>query len=205
MKPNILSMMLAIAATATATVWVSSAEARPGSGYNHHQVNQRQHHQQGRIGQGMRSGELTRHEARQLGAEQRGIRQEERRYMTDGHLSRYERADLRHDQNAASRHVWQQKHDGQQRGDYRPTAYRDSGVNRRQESQHDRIVQGSRSGALTGAERKELGAEQRAIRQEERQYKSDGKLTRDERKDLYQDQKLASQHIYQETHDAERR
>ncbi|MRR50946.1 MAG: hypothetical protein EG825_08525 [Rhodocyclaceae bacterium] len=201
MKPLILSMMLVAAASA----WASSAEARQGQGYNHHQVNQRQHHQQGRIGQGMRSGELTRHEARRLGAEQRGIRQEERRYMADGHLSRYERADLRRDQNAANRHIWQQKHDGQQRGDYRPTAYRHPGVNQRQENQRYRIAEGSRSGALTGSERRELNAEQRAIRQEERQYRSDGTLTRDERKDLYQDQKLASQHIYQETHDAERR
>ncbi|TCV83284.1 hypothetical protein [Sulfurirhabdus autotrophica] len=84
-------------------------------------------------------------------------------------------------------------------------ATRDPGVNRHQIHQHERIQQGVRSGELTHSEAKNLRSEQRSIRQEERQYKSDGVLTRDERKDLHQDQRAASKDIYNEKHDAERR
>jgi hypothetical protein len=81
----------------------------------------------------------------------------------------------------------------------------DPRVNARQHHQHDWIKQGVRSGALTRGETKQLAAEQRSIRKEERQYKSDGVLTKDERRDLRQDQNAASKNIYNEKHDAERR
>lgn len=78
-------------------------------------VNARQHNQHARIREGVRSGELTRHEARKLGQEQRGIRQEERQYKSDGQLSAAERKDLHQDLNQASRDIREQKHDGQER------------------------------------------------------------------------------------------
>lgn len=163
-------------------------------------VNHRQHNQQSRIQQGVKSGELTRGEAHRLQAEQRHIRHEERMYKSDGHLTGAERADLHRDQNRASRDIYRQKHDAQQRP---PAAVRDPGVNARQHNQHDRIAQGVRSGSLTKDEAQGLRTEQRSIRQEERQYKSDGALTRDERKDLHQDLNAASRNIYNEKHDAE--
>ncbi len=46
---------------------------------------------------------------------------------------------------------------------------------------------------------------QRAIRKEERQYKSDGQFTKDERQEVRQDQAAASKEIYQEKHDAQDR
>jgi hypothetical protein len=82
---------------------------------------------------------------------------------------------------------------------------RDPRVNRRQFNQHERIEQGMRSGELTRGETRQLAAEQRAIRQEERRYKSDGVMTRDERKDLRQDLNAASRNVYNEKHDAETR
>lgn len=163
-------------------------------------VNHRQHNQQSRIQQGVKSGELTRGEAHRLQAEQRHIRHEERMYKSDGHLTGAERADLHRDQNRASRDIYRQKHDAQQRP---AAAVRDPGVNARQHNQHDRIAQGVRSGSLTKDEAQGLRTEQRSIRQEERQYKSDGVLTRDERKDLHQDLNTASRNIYNEKHDAE--
>jgi uncharacterized membrane protein YebE (DUF533 family) len=165
-------------------------------------VNQRQLNQQQRIHQGVRSGELTRGEARRLGGEQRQIRAEERAYKSDGHLDRYERADLRHDQNAASRDIYRQKHDAQDRPG---AAVRDPGVNAPQQNQRERIGQGVRSGELTRDEAKTLGSQQKAIRAEERSYKSDGVVTRDERKDLHQDLNQASRDIYSQKHDDEKR
>jgi aminoglycoside phosphotransferase family enzyme len=86
-----------------------------------------------------------------------------------------------------------------------PGSARDPRVNRHQFKQHERIEQGVRSGELTRGETRQLAAEQRAIRQEERRYKSDGVMTRDERKDLHQDLNAASRNIYNEKHDAETR
>ena len=198
MKPLFVSMLLA----GMSTLWLSApAHARPLNPG----VNAQQYHQQQRIGQGVRSGDLTRGEARHLEGEQRRIRQEERRYLSDGHLSRAERADLHRDQNRASRHIYNQKHDEQQRHGWENRAMRDPGVNSSQYNQHDRIRGGMRDGSLTRQETKDLRGEQKSIRVEERQYKSDGVLTRDERQDLRQDQHLASQHIYQEKHDTEQR
>ncbi len=82
---------------------------------------------------------------------------------------------------------------------------RERGVNERQHNQHQRIVQGVRSGELTRHEAGRLMAGQREIRAEERQYRSDGVLTREERADLYQDLYAAGRHIYNETHDAQTR
>jgi hypothetical protein len=81
----------------------------------------------------------------------------------------------------------------------------DPAVNHRQHRQEHRIEQGVRSGELTTAETKGLRKEERSIRQEERAYKSDGKLTRAERKDLHHDLNQASKDIYREKHDDEKR
>jgi hypothetical protein len=82
---------------------------------------------------------------------------------------------------------------------------RDPGVNQRQHNQQHRIAQGVRSGELTRTEAQGLREQRRSLRQEERAYKSDGKLTRDERKDLHQDLNQASRNIYGEKHDNETR
>lgn len=78
-------------------------------------INNRQRHQQKRIGQGVRSGELTRPEVRKLECEQRRIHRKERRFKSDGEFTRKERAILQHDLNRSSRHVYKQKHDRQDR------------------------------------------------------------------------------------------
>jgi len=170
-------------------------------------VNERQFNQQQRIAQGVRSGQLTPRETMRVERQQAYIRAEERRYESDGVLTRAERADLHHDLNAASRRIYNEEHDTQRmpRAYGQPGGTRDPGVNQRQRDQAYRIGQGVHSGELTRDERMALGSEQRAIRQEERQYKSDGVLTRDERRDLHQDLNASSRHIYEEKHDAERR
>ena len=78
-------------------------------------VNGRQHRQQARIAQGIRSGELTRVEAARLERQQRHIRREERRYRADGVLPPRERADLNRDLNRAGRQIGRQTHDEQKR------------------------------------------------------------------------------------------
>jgi hypothetical protein len=165
-------------------------------------VNARQHNQQERIHQGVRSGELTRRETARLREEQRDVRQLERAYKSDGTLTGAERADLHHEQNQASRDIYRQKHDEQDRP---PAAVRDPGVNERQANQTGRIVQGVKSGELTHGEAQDLRTERRDIRELEQTYKSDGALTKDERQDLHQQLNQQSQEIYEEKHDDEKR
>ena len=78
-------------------------------------VDARQHNQQVRIREGVKSGELTHRETHRLREQQRDVRQLERAYKSDGTLTRAERADLHHEQNQASRGIRRQKHDRQDR------------------------------------------------------------------------------------------
>ncbi len=82
---------------------------------------------------------------------------------------------------------------------------RDPKVNKRQHRQHVRIHDGVKSGELTHSEARALRLEQRALRQKERAYKSDGSLSADERKELHQDLNAASANIHEQKHDAETR
>lgn len=83
------------------------------------------------------------------------------------------------------------------------TPIHDPVVNAHQYRQHARIQQGVHSGQLTRSETRALASEQRALRQQERSYKSDGRMTHAERQDMRQDQRTASQTVYNEKHDAD--
>ena len=80
-----------------------------------HGVNARERREQQRINQGVRSGELTRREARRLEAGLARIRVSERIARSDGHVSPRERARLQHELNRESRRIYRQSHDGQDR------------------------------------------------------------------------------------------
>jgi hypothetical protein len=77
----------------------------------------RKYNQQARIAQGVRSGELTRHEARHIERQEHAINREERnmRAANGGYLTRSDRAVLQRQQNVQSRRIYNQKHDGQVR------------------------------------------------------------------------------------------
>jgi hypothetical protein len=78
-------------------------------------IDRREHREQQRIRQGMRSGELTRREATRLEAEQGRIRGYEWYAKSDGHVSRAERHHLDRMLDHANRDIYRQKHDGQDR------------------------------------------------------------------------------------------
>jgi uncharacterized protein YoaH (UPF0181 family) len=80
---------------------------------------------------------------------------------------------------------------------------RDPRINARQQVQRERIQQGVRSGELTRRETARARDDQRDIRQLERAYKSDGELTRGERRDLTHEQNQASRQLYRDKHDAQ--
>ena len=78
-------------------------------------IDGREHRQQYRIREGVRSGELTRRETERLEAQQARIRVDERFARADGHISPRERARLDREQDRASRDIYRQKHDRQDR------------------------------------------------------------------------------------------
>ena len=80
-----------------------------------HGINAREHREQQRINQGIRSGELTRREARRLEAGLARIRIDERYARADGNVTPRERARLERELNRESRGIYRQKHDGQDR------------------------------------------------------------------------------------------
>ena len=104
------SLVVGVAATA------SEAQAAPRCGGNRTPgVNQRQRHQQRRIGRGVRSGELTGRETLRLEREQYQIQQEKRAYKSDGEVTRAERRELHQELNQASRHIYRAKHNRRDR------------------------------------------------------------------------------------------
>jgi hypothetical protein len=79
-------------------------------------VNARQARQTTRIRQGVRSGELTRRETQRLAAEQASIRTREAFYRrSGGEFTARERARVQRELQQSSRHIYRQKHDGQDR------------------------------------------------------------------------------------------
>lgn len=77
----------------------------------------------------------------------------------------------------------------------------DAQVRQTAKNQQKRIRQGVRSGELTKPEAVNLARDQREIRQDIREAKTnDGVITPAERKDIRQDQRQASRKIYRKKH-----
>jgi uncharacterized membrane protein YebE (DUF533 family) len=91
------------------------AEAHGNCGRHTPGVNRRQERQQQRIGQGIRSGELTGRETLRLERNAREIRQDERAAKSDGVVTARERAGLQHELNQESRLIYRAKHNERDR------------------------------------------------------------------------------------------
>jgi uncharacterized membrane protein YebE (DUF533 family) len=78
-------------------------------------LNQREHNQIHRINQGVRSGELTRPEARRLYRGEARLNRNEAVAKSDGVVTARERARLQNEANRESARIYQQKHDAQAR------------------------------------------------------------------------------------------
>lgn len=97
---------LAAALTITPATLFAQAYSRPAA------INQRKDNQQDRIGQGVRSGQLTAGETARLEHQERGVNCEERgmRAQDNGRLTRQDRHILAHQQNVESRRIYRDKH-----------------------------------------------------------------------------------------------
>jgi hypothetical protein len=97
-----------VLAMAAAMLTATIASAHPVTP----RVDRREARQGARIHQGVRSGQLTRGEARSLRAGQRRVRRMEFRVKSDGVVSARERARIGHAQDRQGRHIWRMKHNG---------------------------------------------------------------------------------------------
>jgi hypothetical protein len=71
-----------------------------------------------RIRSGVRSGQITRDEARVLREQRRQIRQEQRTYRSDGTLTREERREIRRDRRAYDQSIRNERRDSDRRNGY---------------------------------------------------------------------------------------
>lgn len=100
-------MKLSIFAAAVLAVSTSVAMGQTSA-----TINQRKENQQDRIAQGVKSGQLTAGETRNLERREASINREERnmRRADGGHLTRADRAGLNRRQNRVSRSIYRDKH-----------------------------------------------------------------------------------------------
>lgn len=78
-------------------------------------ITKRQIRQQHRIKQGVKSGELTKPEARHLEARERKIQADKKAAKADGVVTAKERAKIKREQNRASRAIYRKKHNARTR------------------------------------------------------------------------------------------
>ena len=107
MKKLFIATGLSLAFIALASAGFSQTKTR---------ITHRQIHQQHRIKEGVKDGELTRKEAVRLEAREAKIQQNKKEAKADGVVTGKERAKLHRQENRASRAIYKQKHDAQTRG-----------------------------------------------------------------------------------------
>jgi len=103
-----------IVLAATLVALPASSALAQTTRYERHHVAQRKVNQQERIGQGVRSGQLTPRETAHLERQEGAINREERamRAQDNGHLTAGDRHLLARQQNAESRRIYLDKHNG---------------------------------------------------------------------------------------------
>jgi hypothetical protein len=86
--------------------------------YGNNEVDQRRENQQDRIAQGIKSGQLTAGETAKLENQQKGINQQVKadRQANGGKLTPGEKQQVNKEQNAASKNIYNKKHNGKTQG-----------------------------------------------------------------------------------------
>jgi hypothetical protein len=195
-------MLPAVAQDATTTP--AQPAPAPPSTQKEQNVQHREHAQQERIANGIKTGELTPGEASTLEKEQARLNREARamKAANGGKLSAADRAKLEQQQNKLSKQIYQQKHDAQTQNQ-NPTTE----VGKRAENQQDRIANGVASGQLTAGEAARLENQQKNLHQEVSADRAanGGSLTPAERRQVNRQQNRASRNIYRQKHDNQHR
>ncbi|GEM_PF-728170 len=112
MKRISLIMMALVMVGAMGTLSPSAEAHRRRS-----EINRREHHQMGRIREGVKSGELTKDEAKGLRQDEKNIHKEvrEERKENGGHLTAEERKEVNQKLDQESKKIYEEKHNEMER------------------------------------------------------------------------------------------
>src|ERR1700758_18114 len=163
-------------------------------------VAQRKENQQDRIASGVKSGQLTAGETKNLEKKEAAINKETAadRAANGGKLTSAEKKQVNQQQNQMSKQISADKHNAN------TAHYGNNKVGQRRENQQDRIAQGIKSGQMTAGEAAHAEKRQQGIN---KQVAADrkangGKLNASEKKQVHQEQNAASRNIYRKKHNA---
>jgi len=177
--------------------WASNNHGAPGTAAMD-SVNGRRFNQQGRIAQGVRSGELTPHETGNLENREAHLNGEVHndRAANGGTLTPAERNQVNNQQNNLSHSIYDDKHNAA------TDNYGNTEVGARRDNQQQRIANGVASGQMTPAETARAEHSESNINHQVAADRSanGGKLTPQEHKQVNHEQNKASKQIHQEKH-----
>jgi len=163
-------------------------------------IEQRRENQQDRIGNGIKSGQLTAGETANLETKEAAINKETRtdRAANGGKLTGAEKTQINQQQNQMSKQIYADKHNAN------TAHYGNNQAGQRRENQQARIANGVKSGQLTAGETAKLERQQQGIN---KQVATDrkangGTLTASEKKQVNREQNQASKNIYRKKHNA---
>jgi hypothetical protein len=161
-------------------------------------VNDRRQDQQGRIANGVQSGQLTAGETKNLEGREANLNREikDDRSADGGKLTTQERQQVNKQQNNLSKSIYTDKHNAN------TAHYGNNEVGQRRENQQDRIAQGIKSGQMTAGEAARTENREQGINEQvhaDRQANG-GKLTGREKSQINHEQNGASRQIYRQKH-----
>jgi len=172
---------------------ISQADRVAGSKYN---PNSREANQDQRIANGERSGQMTSGEAARADRTQSAIDQQVHndRVANGGKLTGAELQQINGEQNAASRQIYNENHNG--------NTVQPNEVNNREANQQQRTANGLRSGQMTSGEAARTNANQAALDQNvhNERVANGGRLTQQQRQQANRQENRNSRQIYNEKH-----
>src|SRR5271154_5185404 len=172
---------------------ISAADRSAGKNYN---PNTREANQDQRIANGLRSGQMTSGEAAKAERTQSNIDQQVHndRAANGGKLTGQEKQQINSEQNAASRQIYNEKHND---NPINPNA-----VDNREANQQQRTANGLRSGQMTSGEAAKTNANQAKVAQQVHNERTanGGALTKQEKQQANKEENKNSKQIYNEKH-----
>jgi hypothetical protein len=172
---------------------ISAADRTAGRNYN---PNTREANQDQRIANGLRSGQMTSGEAARAERTQSNIDQQVHndRAANGGKLTGQEKQQINSEQNAASRQIYNEKHND---NTVKPNA-----VDDREANQQQRTANGLRSGQMTSGEAAKTNANQAKVAQQVHNDRTanGGALNAAQKKQVNKEQNKNSKQIHNEKH-----
>jgi hypothetical protein len=187
-------------ATLFASAPLFAQQTQPTTPAKEGSVNDRSQDQQGRIANGVQSGQLTAGETKNLEGREANLNREikDDRQANGGKLTAQERRQVNRQQNNLSHSIYRDKHNAN------AAHYGSNEVGQRRENQQDRIAQGIRSGQMSAGEAARTENREQGINQQIRadRQANGGRLTGQEKRQVNREQNRTSRQIYREKHNS---